>query len=126
MNKLYIVMRNDVDSMNPGKAMAQAAHAGQMFEKLSGGKYNEDCGFITTLVLQGSGEDINDLVYFAEKSSFLWGEVVDPTYPVRDGSVTHLLPFRTCVWILIPDDKEISSKEDKNLNLMLSTYPLHY
>ena len=28
---LYILMRNDMDSMNPGKAMAQASHASNQF-----------------------------------------------------------------------------------------------
>ena len=28
---LYIIMRNDLDSMNPGKAMAQASHASNAF-----------------------------------------------------------------------------------------------
>ena len=28
---LYILMRNDMDSMNPGKAMAQASHAANAF-----------------------------------------------------------------------------------------------
>lgn len=119
-------MRNDIDSLNPGKAMAQAAHAGQLFEKATNGKFNEDCGFITTLVLQATSDELDDLVYFAGKSSFIWDEVMDPTYPVRDGNVTHLIPFRTCVWIFSEGDKELTSKEDKQLNLLLSTYPLHY
>ena len=28
---LYILMRTDLNSMNPGKAMAQASHAGSAF-----------------------------------------------------------------------------------------------
>ena len=31
MNVLYILMRTDMDSMNPGKAMAQASHASNTF-----------------------------------------------------------------------------------------------
>ena len=31
MNVLYILMRTDMDSLNPGKAMAQASHASNAF-----------------------------------------------------------------------------------------------
>ena len=31
MSRLYIIVRNDIPSLNPGKAMAQASHASVSF-----------------------------------------------------------------------------------------------
>ena len=39
---LYILMRTDMDSMNPGKAMAQASHAGSTFVHNAEPGYNVD------------------------------------------------------------------------------------
>ena len=39
---LYILMRTDMDSMNPGKAMAQASHASNAFVSNAEPGYNVD------------------------------------------------------------------------------------
>ena len=86
MNKeyiLYILVRNDLPSLNPGKAMAQAIHAGHLFSSKhhKDKAYKEwasDRGFGTTVTLSADFHDINRLV-----GSHPAGEwVMDPTYPI--------------------------------------------
>ena len=65
---LYILMRNDLPSMNVGKAIAQASHASAQFinnyrKTFEGEPYtsywlNEGKGFGTTVVLEGSKDSI--------------------------------------------------------------------
>lgn len=98
---LYLIMRNDIPSMNPGKLAAQAAHVANAFEfefnkssqakKHLGKLYKEwknqtKQGFGTTICL-GANEDQflfqgrnlrNDYNYLNGSFS---GEVYDPTYP---------------------------------------------
>jgi peptidyl-tRNA hydrolase len=105
--------------MNAGKGMAQAAHAANAFE------FNMDAdkeeltkdmrqawadwgastmqGFGTTIVVAAMDEQtMTEAVEQAVKLG-LPGEVIhDPTYPVRDGGVTHLLPVNTCAYIFVP------------------------
>lgn len=94
---LYIIMRNDLNSLNPGKAVAQGAHAANQFQShiesidkpsnkniimLYENWKSQAFQFGTTIVLQGSEFEIasineealivNDVVY---------GKVIDPTYP---------------------------------------------
>ena len=123
---LYILMRMDMDSMTPGKAMAQAAHAANQFVdrfgsrvtpgyedwKMGGGdggaramdmvEGSGTYGFGTTIVL--GVESLEQLRYYlrnAMKLEHPVGMVLDPTYPVRDGRVTHLVPVHTCGFIFI-------------------------
>lgn len=114
---LYILMRTDMDSMNPGKACAQASHASSKFVFDSHfGKYmsresEQECnewmeqskaGFGTTITLAIPSE--NALAHWLDKANDLevpWGLVFDETYPVQDGAVTHLVPVGTCGYILI-------------------------
>ena len=108
---LYILMRTDMDSMNPGKACAQAAHAANAFvdfmhfsgltksetERLCN-EWREQTGsgFGTTIVLDaGTGMELNWTLIGAIEAGLYSGEVEDPTYPVQDGQVTHLLPIIT-------------------------------
>ena len=72
---LYIFMRNDLPSLNAGKAMAQASHASAQFVKefmssnnKNDNQYfqnwiNEGEGFGTTVVLEGSNKDIWNLLF---------------------------------------------------------------
>jgi len=104
---LYIVMRTDMDSMNPGKAMAQAAHAGQLAENTlmewDDGKnnFNEECGFMTTIVLEGSIDDVMSSYKDCIEGGLYAGLVEDPTYPIKDGWVTHHVPVVTCCWCFV-------------------------
>ena len=121
---LYIIMRNDLQSLNPGKGMAQAAHAGNAFvhdiEKRvpktspvmrAYQQWSKEThqGFGTTIVLGGSLWLINKLSNDLKKikEDFLSGVVHDPTYPVRDGDVTHLIPLDTCFYIFCAKEGEV-------------------
>jgi len=113
---LYILMRSDLDSLNPGKGMAQACHAANMAVAtgdLKGSKLVEEWEsqtndkFGTTITLDGgSWSNIQSILaeidaknWIKHGGDFFYGNVLDPTYPVRDGAVTHLLPLHTCAWV---------------------------
>lgn len=117
---LYIIARTDLASMNPGKLAAQVAH-GASQAAYSVSRYgnsetkrlysiweNEAQGFGTTIVLNGGHNE-----YFASLSREAqievesmddahYGLIHDPTYPLRDGSFTHLIPVDTCFWVFAP------------------------
>jgi len=104
---LYIIVRNDMASMNPGKAAAQACHAANLAVGLAtlcsmpflqtwldSGK-----GFGTTIVLVGAIDDIQrTLLFLPNSDEIISGTVVDPTYPIRDGQVTHEIPITTAAY----------------------------
>lgn len=85
---LYILMRNDLPSMNPGKAMAQSAHASNAFIKLYN-KQNDvkdwenqtDDGFGTTIVLSVNLKQLETALYVAELCELAHNSIEDPTYP---------------------------------------------
>lgn len=113
--RLYVLMRTDMESMNAGKAMAQSAHAANMFQTLCGdesrglGAYNAwftqtSQGFGTTIVLAVSSEsELFTQIQRAKDLHLMAGIVHDPTYPVRDGAVTHLIPVNTCGFVFVPE-----------------------
>lgn len=129
--RLYILMRTDMPSLNPGKAMAQAAHAGNMLsEQMIIGdhtsplddQYKEWLGdrqFGTTIVLEAPGgqKDLDELLHAVNPYhtiTLMSGVVHDPTYPVTDGAVTHLVPIDTCVWVFgMSDDQHIRAALDR-------------
>lgn len=81
---LYILMRNDLPSMNAGKAMAQASHASNAFvKKHSHTKAAKEWadettqGFGTVIVLSANKKQLDSAVHNSETSDV----VVDPTYP---------------------------------------------
>ncbi|QJA42960.1 hypothetical protein [Phaeobacter phage MD18] len=115
---LYILMRTDMASMNPGKAMAQAAHAANAFirdverpeaysafihaavEEWEGSTHQ---GFGTTITLAVPSErEMDEIVRAATEENYPAAVVHDPTYPLRDGAVTHLLPINTCAYVFTP------------------------
>ena len=126
---LYILMRTDMDSMNPGKAMAQASHASNQFVS----EYQEHVGcsvelyncwlrgktFGTVLVLEVNEKQMNAAVTVADSTGFISNVVHDPTYPLRDGDTTHFIPVDTCAYIF-------GNKEDSNLGLIVQDFELHY
>lgn len=110
--KLYIIMRQDVPDMNPGKAMAQAAHAQAAFDKWihllphdaeERGPYAQwlgDRAFGTTIVLHAEKEMLQERVeQYGVQHPYL---VVDPTYPYTNWYgqlfVTSMI---TCWWFFI-------------------------
>lgn len=108
---LYILMRTDLDSMNPGKAMAQANHAyGAMKKAVRSNTvlqplYHKwidqtEQEFGTTLVLGGSEAKIeNALSKAGYPYDVIAGWVHDPSYPITDGAVVHHLPLNTCAFV---------------------------
>jgi hypothetical protein len=122
---LYIFMRSDLHSLNPGKGMAQAAHAANLFmynmekqfDEAEMRAYPEDpvisetmedyChwvaqarGFGTTIVLDAGqySDCLTHLREMLETSDGTFGGVLDTSYPVRDGQITHLVPLYTCAY----------------------------
>ncbi len=109
---LYILMRTDLESLNPGKAMAQANHAfGALKHRIRSNiarqrdyiawQETTDQDFGTVIVLggieggiQAALDDIHRL-----KLPVVAGWVHDPSYPIRDGDVTHTIPLNTCAFM---------------------------
>jgi peptidyl-tRNA hydrolase len=130
---LYILMRSDLASMNPGKMAAQACHAANKFairaksasEFVQGMylKWAEQAGkgqhFGTTIVLDcESANKIQFIVdSFEELPNTEAGMVLDTSYPILDGKVIHTLPVFTCGYVF----------GDKNLiqNTPLREFPLY-
>ncbi len=112
---LYIIMRGDLASLNPGKAMAQASHAyGAMMESVEG--TDNEALFLewqaqtsqlfgTTIVLIAKDWDEVGSILHAYTDTDLQrrytvsGAVLDPEYPVRDGTATHHIPVYTCGFV---------------------------
>ena len=111
--RLYIIMRKDLPLMNPGKAIAQGAHAQAVFSKRMFETMNSDDHwhnrrrelmvawqkqadeFGTTIVLH---EPIATMEAIKQNVSFA-SMIVDPTYPM----VNHYGDFFTqaqitCMW----------------------------
>lgn len=96
---LYIIMRMDIDQMNPGKAIAQGAHAQSKVSEFfhvqrelndhSQGtdRYmdwsNEGEDFGTTVVLEATADEIDELLRSAgdKIAEYCFQEVYDETYP---------------------------------------------
>lgn len=133
--RLYILMRTDMDSMNAGKGMAQAAHAANAFVADMEEASRKDVievsqhinafrvwqkqtsqNFGTTLTLAvPSEEDLIFRVGIAKQLHHPANVIMDPTYPVCDGATMHLLPVNTCAYIFVPD----------KVPLYLAAMPLH-
>ena len=86
MSRLYILIRNDIPSLNPGKAVAQASHAVSQFmtkfPKESKKWCSEADGFGTTITMEGTLEDIqNFMSHTIYHNGYCCGDIEDPTYP---------------------------------------------
>lgn len=101
---LYLLVRNDLASMNPGKAMAQVSHAtNAMILGIANCSQNlRDLyatwmastaqGFGTALVLEGNKQQIQDALDAAAWKS-VNGWTIDPTYPYSANSeLAGLIP----------------------------------
>lgn len=115
-HRLYIVMRNDMASLNAGKACAQAAHAANQFIKETiypatkvhptGAALikiwaSSANGFGTTIVLDGAGDQIERALQMATSNGYICGATIDPTYPVQDGKTTHYVNIMTCAYFFL-------------------------
>ena len=143
---LYIIMRNDLDSMNPGKAMAQASHSSNAFvtkidkEDPLYDKWRQSTnqGFGTVLVLAANKEQLTKSVQTAKDCGYVADFVYDPTYPyILKNEYADLIPesvdtserirkekttvmFRnevTCCYIFMDKNDEKGQKIVEELNL---------
>lgn len=142
---LYILMRNDLDSMNAGKAIAQGSHASNAFvqqfhaymqeanaKPVNTGivehnrkafyEWENDTsqGFGTVLVLEAGVKDIQTTVDIMKAMDYISGMVHDPTYPLVDGKVVHYIPLDTCAYVFIPN-----KEQDTIASAVLGNFPLH-
>jgi len=131
---LYILMRQDIPDMNPGKAMAQAAHAQAAFDQ-----WVDTCEDITqdvweeisewrganpsepgtgrhfgrTIVLQANYDNV---VYWAQHyklSNGLLHKVVDSTYPYRNWyGQTFTMNTITCWWTFLHQHQQTGEQLD--------------
>ena len=110
--RLYVLMRTDLASMNPGKAVAQGAHAANqcVHEIAVAGSVEQRAmlaewetqtgnGFGTTITLGVSEAAMRSAILVARSLGLHADVVHDPTYPLIDGEVLHLLPLDTCAFI---------------------------
>lgn len=120
---LYIIMRSDIADMNPGKGMAQAAHAQADFDAYVFGiidgnnhmvsgrsamliEYAEWCGeknFGRTIVLSAPLKVINNI----DINGKLSRATFDPTYPWKNyyGEL-QITGETTCAWMFVCDENE--------------------
>ena len=107
---LYILMRTDMESLNPGKAMAQASHAYGAAKMAIRKNTNLQKAFLQwmdqteqefgkTIVLGAEGWQITSVLADIDYHKLAAGWVHDPTYPIRDGLVTHFIPLDTCAFV---------------------------
>ena len=111
--KLYILVRTDMDSMTPGRIAAQAAHAANMFvgyaevlkQDLKDNEEPDDPFIVyfdnwqkqtsdffgTTIVLNGGTEQDIEQILIELEDRYITGRVIDPEYPIRDGDTVHIL-----------------------------------
>jgi len=122
--RLYIIFPFNIESLVPGKLAAQAAHAANQFESHMYDNHmgylnrihnafkewkGQADGFGTTYVLRAESGEFVDLcvngITSMQSSSpmkYPFGVVTDPTYPIKDGEVTHYVPVDTCAWLFLP------------------------
>ncbi len=127
---LYILMRTDMESMNPGKAVAQGSHATAQFIADIDRRtvHDEDLAMLfniwqaqgedfgTTICLGVTGWQLEKLVEFATDANIMAGVTNDPGYPLKDGSTLHLLPLDTCGYMFGEKDA---------LSILLGQFGLH-
>jgi len=107
---LYILMRSDLESLNPGKMVAQGAHAANqsvamlskdhsIYPLYEQWRSSTPCGFGVTLCLDVTGDQLPPVVEAAYRAGFAAGVTHDPSYPLQDGQVLHTLPLDTCGYV---------------------------
>ena len=122
--RLYIIMRRDIQDMNPGKSAAQAAHAQADFDawtrviKQQPDQYGdliaefdvwkEDRNFGVTLVLHETLATINQIV---DNTTFS-AVTVDPTYPWRNWYGEMFFSNEiTCAWVFVCGESNPQEEE---------------
>jgi peptidyl-tRNA hydrolase len=111
------MMRNDLVDLNPGKAMAQAAHAAnqftnyydknvvRIFTQEMDGAYrewqNQAQGFGTTIVLSATKFQIQQIIPLAISEGYLADFTFDTSYPIKDGTDTITVNAMTCAYVFV-------------------------
>ena len=115
---LYILMRDDLDSLNPGKAIAQGSHATNLFDRDSKRAGDDtvyaieewagDRGFGRCLTVSAKVHEMEEIMALItdDPCNFLGNTVLDPTYPISDGTIIHTLPLITCAYVFVYDPPE--------------------
>lgn len=114
--RLYFIVRTDMDSMTPGRVAAQVSHAtshakqtienatphNPSREMLKKWEAETSQAFGTAIVLDGNKiESIVETVEALQDLGIAAGLVLDPTYSIADGDVTHYVPAFTVGWALV-------------------------
>lgn len=137
--RLYFFVRTDMESMTPGRVAAQVSHAtsyaDQVFNNLGDGNFNKGLydlwgnqtkqNFGTAIILDGCDiEHIKSSLLKLSSLGIQTGMVIDPSYSVPDGDVTHYLPIETVGWALIDVDNHPTPAIDivKSFDLYTETY----
>lgn len=121
-HRLFIFMRDDMESMSPGRCCAQASHATSHFttemERLMADKtkamepfmfaFDEwqnatEQHFGTAIVLGVNEAQLKSIIGLAIKNGFICDIINDPTYGVKDGEVVHLISVDTCGYVFLPE-----------------------
>ena len=112
----YILMRGDMDSLNPGKAVAQGTHAQSLFDVSMKMAQTESTqalydqwlaqggGFGTAITVEVTERQLHQVAEFAQRAGYPAGVVLDDSYPLQDGRTLHLIPVHTCGYVF--GDKE--------------------
>lgn len=64
-----------------------------------------DAGFGTAITLEVNGDQLESTIAAAAAAGFAAQVTHDPTYPITDGLVTHLIPLNTCGFIFGDKDE---------------------
>ncbi len=142
VEKLYIIVRTDMESMTTGRIAAQAAHAANSFvgyaralkkdlkRELTAAEYLNDPFiknfetwqnqtpdfFGTTIVLDGGTEDEIEEILNTIENEYITGQIIDPEYPIRDGDTVHILKdVLTCAYAFYLGDGEDNGLKELSL-----------
>jgi peptidyl-tRNA hydrolase len=152
---LYLLMRNDIPSMNPGKLAAQACHVGHCFMGNMGiAGHNTDPVYLdwlqqtnqnfgTTITKAVNKGDLLEAIMAAKTQKVPSELVADPTYPcqmyrelvellkpeIAGGAVTY---FDSDGPMVVVTRNEIvggyifGDAEDKAIRALVSSFPLYH
>lgn len=128
--KLYIILRQDLASMTPGRCAAMASHATSVFEKdvavigarddlveinqaIDNWKNETKYNFGTVIVLKverfeelgGILKNVSELSGTSTCGEAFGNDVTDPEYALLDGSVVHFVPdVQTGIYVFASDE----------------------
>lgn len=145
-HRLYILMRNDLPSLNPGKGMAHAAHAANQFtfeypKHPRVKEWQRDAnGFGTTICLSANKVQLEEVVKAAKKKGWPAGLVYDPEYGYSlHEEIAQLIDRRTFTadaiinedgrWVLFRNELTCGylfiADDSPDREMLVSDLPLH-